>query len=145
MTGAERWRDNWRAVVPAGAVRVPVARSRSRRRAQERVLRQLPAGSDVALCAAAPGATRRCRALASRAGLQISREYLALPSASAPGYLVQDAPAPVDLLVETVLVTPPGSRLSALFDAGFRIVRRLKPHRLIRILAPGRVVVGRRT
>ena len=107
-------------------------------------MRDLDAGTHVALCAAAPGAARRCRALASRAGVDIKREYLALPSAAAPGYLIETAPSTIDLLIETVLVTPPGTRLAPALDAGYRIVRRAKPRRLIEAMAPGRIVVGRR-
>ncbi len=145
MIGAERWRDNWLAVSPDGAVRVHVDRSRAKRRVMQQTARELPPGTPVVLSASAPGAIRRCRAFASGAGIELQREYLALPSASAPGYLVEDAPASIEVLVGSVLATPPGTPFSSAVDAGLGIVRALRPWRLIRAVAPGRVAVGRRS
>ena len=145
MMGAERWRDNWRAVSPPGAVRVTLEGTHASRRAMTGLVRDLPAGSPVVVSASAPGAGRRCRAFAARAGVELERQYLALPSAAAPAYLVEDAPAPVEVLVKTVLAAPPGTRLSTPIGAALSVVRALSPWRLMRVLAPGRLVVGRRT
>lgn len=142
---ADRWRDNWLAVSPDGAVRVELERSRAKRRVAQRTVRDLPAGTPVVLSAAAPGATRRCRAFASIAGVELEREYLALPSAAAPAYLVEDAPGPVVVLMGSVLAAPPGTPFARTVDAGLALVRALRPWRVIRLLAPGRVVVGWRS
>jgi hypothetical protein len=115
---AERWRHNWRSVSGGDALRVELSHSRAERRARLAAIRELASGSRVVITASAPRAAGRCRAFASEAGLELEREYLAFPSAGAPAYLVQDEPAPVRLFVSNVLV---------------------------RLLAPGRVVVGRRT
>jgi hypothetical protein len=144
LIAAERWRDNPLAVGRPGAVRVELARGSATRKAQARLVRDLPSGSPVLLSASAPGARRRCRTFAAKAGVTPEREYLALPSAAAPAYLVEDAPAAVEVLVRTVLVPPPGSALTAPIGAALGIIRALGPWRLMRTLAPGRVIAGRR-
>jgi hypothetical protein len=142
-TSNERWRDNWLAVSPSDGVLVQVGRSRRERRASRRSVAALPAGTPVVLTASAPGAIRRCCSFASDAGVVLEREYLALPSAAAPAYLVEDAPASVAVFLESVLIAPPGVPFVAAFELGLRIVRALKPWRLVRAAAPGRIVVGR--
>jgi hypothetical protein len=144
VSGAERWSGNRLAVGPPGAVHATLARSRPDRRAVERSLAALPGGTPVVLAATAPGATRRCNAVASRAGVEVQREYLAFPTAAEPAYLVEDAPATVRLFVGTVLVAPPGSRWAAPLEACCSALRALGSRRLVRLLAPGRVIVGRR-
>jgi hypothetical protein len=140
----ERWEQNWLAVSPPGAVRVDVPRSLRRRRRQAHVVRTLPAGTPVILAASAPGAITRCRRFGWSAGLLLQDEYLAFPSASAPAYLVEDHPAPLRLFVKTILVAPPRRGFFSPIAAGLAVVRAFHPWRLVRSLAPGRVVVGRR-
>jgi len=145
LFGDKRWRNNWRVVSPDGAVRVDLERSSAKCRGAEQTMRDLPAGTPVVLAATAPGAFRRCRRFASNVGIEPEREYLAFPSASAPAYLVEDAPAPVRVFVETVLVIPPGTAFSTPIGIGLSLLRAVAPWRLIRMIAPGRIVVGRRT
>lgn len=109
------------------------------------MIRDLPADTPVVLAAAAPGALRRCRAFASDAGIEPERQYLAFPSTAAPAYLVEDAPTPVRVFVETVLVVPPRSVFSTPIGIGLNVLRAVASRRLIRMIAPGRIVVGRRT
>ena len=144
MIANDRWRNNWRAVSPARAVRVELPRSAPKRRAMLRTVRDLPAGTPVVLCTSAPGAIGRCRSFASKAGIALEREYLAFPSAAAPAYLVEDAPASIRIFVKTVLVTPPGTRFATPMDAGLSVLRTLNPWRLVRAVAPGLVAVGSR-
>jgi len=144
MIGNERWKDNWRVVSPAGAVRVNVPRSPAKRRASRRVVSDLLAGTPVVLVASAPRAIDRCRTFATEAGIELQREYLAFPTAEAPAYLVEDAPAPVRHFVSSILAAPARGAFSVLIDAGLRLLRGLGPLWLIRALAPGRVAVGRR-
>lgn len=132
---ADRWRDNWRAVGAPGAVRVELGR-RAPRGHLEVALR----GTEVVVSASAPGALRRCRTFARRAGIQVEREYLALPSAAAPCYLVEDASAPVRFFLERVLAPPARPAIAMPVVAALRL---LPPWRLVRRLAPGRVIVGR--
>lgn len=143
MAGAARWRDNWRVLAPQGAVRVELGRSGRVRREAERAVRELPPGAPVVLSIAGPWSARRCRRFATRSGLVIEREFLAVPSVAAPAYLVEDQRGPVELFLASVLVTPPGVPLARTVDAILGLVRALGPVRLIRALAPGRIVVGR--
>ena len=143
MTGSERWRENWLAVSPTGGVLLHVGRSRSERQASRRTVAALSAGTPVVLTASAPGAIGRCRSFASQTGIALEREYLALPSARTPAYLVEDAPASVAVFLESVLVAPPGVPFLAAFEVALRVVRALKPWHLVRAAAPGRVAVGR--
>lgn len=145
MISNQRWRNNWLAVGPAGAVGLDLGRSMRKRHVHEPSLRELPSGTPVVLCASAPGAIRRCRRFAAEAGIELEREYLAFPSARSPAYLVEDAPPTIGVFVQTVLVTPPRTPFSTPIEACLGLLRALSPWRLIRRIAPGRVVVGRRT
>ena len=144
MNVAERWAGNVEAVGVPGAMRADLECSRGERRALARSIRELPAGATVIVSAAAPGAIGRCRSFAAWAGIEVEREYLAFPSARAPAFLVEDAPASVGHFVRTVLVPPPGSGFADLIDGVMSLLRRLRAWSLVRIVAPGRVVVGRR-
>jgi hypothetical protein len=141
----DRWRSNWRVISPAAAVRADVGWSRRGRRAARHALEALPAGTPVVLCASAPLALARSRRFAARAGVELDRAYLAFPSAATPAYLVEDAPAATRVFAADVLVAPPGTRLTTPIEALLAVVRGLGPWRLLRTLAPGRVLVGRRT
>ena len=79
------------------------------------------------------------------ARVEVQREYLAFPSADEPAYLVEDTPAAVLLFLRSALVAPPGSRWATPLEAGFAVLRALGAWRLVRLLAPGRVIVGSRT
>jgi hypothetical protein len=142
--GQDRWRDNWRIISPPGAVPVDLRRPAGGRGALVDTVRALPAGTPVVLFGSAPGATRRCKAFAARAGIELERGYLAFPSARAPGYLVEDAPPSVRTFVRTMLVVPPRTRLSLLMQIGLRVLRNPSRWWMTRWVAPGRVVVGRR-
>jgi hypothetical protein len=136
--------DWWWAVMPPGAIRIDVPRSRlGRRRLPER-LHELALGQPVVLCDPAPGSPRRCRRLAAAAGLEIDREYLLLPSIQAPVYMVQDRPAALSYLWSAILTVPPGGARSALlFDIALRLTRWFAPWKLVGRAAP-RVVLARR-
>jgi hypothetical protein len=141
---SERWRDNWLVVSPAGALCVDLHRSASGRRSLGRTLRDLRPGTVVVLRASGLLARRRCRGLATTAGLELEREYLAFPSAAAPAFLVEDASAPVGVFVRSFLVAPPRTAASLPLEGALAVVRGLRLWPLVRALAPGRVVVGRR-
>src|SRR3954451_8478145 len=145
MVGGTRWESNWRVVSPPGGMRIDLPRARRARRQVERSLRELPAGTPVVLCASAPGASGRCRAVAARAGVELERRYLAFPSSAAPGYMVEERSAPIGFFLRSVLVAPPGTRLSAPIGACLAVLRTVAPWRVVRGLAPGRIAVGRRT
>lgn len=144
MRGETRWGNNWRLLGPAEATKVDVPVSRRARRASERGLRELPLGTEVVLVTRTRGGGRRCRAVAARARIAVERTYLAFPSADAPAYLVEDQPAPVRVFLKTILVAPPGSKRSLPMLAAVRILRSLGTWRVVRALAPGFLLVGRR-
>jgi hypothetical protein len=139
---AERWRQNWRTLGD-GAVRVEV-RAGSGAEAARRI-RQLPPGTPVVLAASGPTATRRCRAMAARTGVELEREFLAIPTATAPGCLVENAAAPVGAFVRSVLVAPQDTRLGPIVDAGLAGLRAINPLHVLRIIVPGRLLLGMRT
>jgi hypothetical protein len=145
MISNEQWQNNWSAVSPAGAVRIELLRSAAKRRVPKQVVRELPTGTPIVLCTSAHGAIRRCRRFADATGIELEREYLAFPSVRSPAYLVEDAPATVGFFLETVLVTPPRIPCATLIEACVGLLRTLSPRRLIRSVAPGRIVVGTRT
>jgi hypothetical protein len=134
---APAWTERWRVVAPPGAVRVDVGR-------RGRFGAPLPAlaGPPLVLCAAGPLAKGRIRRAARRAGVAINRQYLALPSAGSPAFLVEDSSAAIDYFRTRILTPPPGTaRGVAAVDLAIRLVRRA-PRRLLSGLAPGRVAVG---
>ena len=140
---SERWRRNRAVVAPVGAVEVDLPRTHARRAPIADRVASLPAGTPVILCASAPFARRRCRRFALDVGMETTREYLAFPSASSPAYLIDDAPQPIRVFIEHALVAPPGARPSLPADLGVAFLRSFTPTRLLRLLAPGRVAVGR--
>jgi hypothetical protein len=144
VKGDKRWRSNWRAVAPAGATRVELPRSRSARRASEQSLRELSPGTTIVLGAGGPGAGRRCKRAAARAGIALEREYLAFPSAEAPAYLVENARGPISVFVQTVLAVPPRSPLALPLQALFSLIRRARAWGLLGVLTPGHLAVGKR-
>jgi len=145
MIAAQRWRGNLALVRPADALVAEVPGGRRGLRELEAALRALQPGAAVVLEASGPLAARRCRLVAERAGIESCREYAALPSAREPAYLVEDAPASAALFVRSLLAPPPRSRLAPLVSAALWAMRRMRdPSRILRMLAPGRVIVGRR-
>ena len=141
---ADRWRENRLAVSGENAVPAHLGRSRARNRKLERELAELPPGTEVVLCASAPGALRRLRRFASRVAIELDGEYLAFPSASAPAYIVEDQPAPLGTFLRTVLVEPPGTVLTSPIGTVLAVLRTPGGWWVTRRLAPGRLAVGRR-
>jgi hypothetical protein len=141
---AARWQQNRQVVAPPGAFIVDVARRRGGRQALIRDVRALAAGSPVVLSSPAPFARRRCRRFASAAGIDVHREYVALPTPGAPAYLVEDAPVATSHFVRSILVPPPGTIGTAPFRLCLAVVARLaNPGRVASVVAP-RLVVGAR-
>lgn len=105
----------------------------------------LPSGSRVVLTDDRPGGRIRLRRQAARLGLQISREYVVLPSWRRASFVVEDHPTTLAWLWATLATVPPGvCRGSLLAEAAVRGGR----HRLVLVVAgsvaPGRVVIARR-
>lgn len=139
-----RWRENWRILAPAGARRIEVGRSAAARQALLHEIADLPTGTPVVILTRAPGAIRRCRQFAAAARVAVDQEYLTFPSAAAPCHLIEDTPASIALYVDTVLVAPPGELYSRPIELCLSLLRSIPSWRLMRRLAPGRVLVGTR-
>ena len=145
MIAPNRWRGNSHVVAPRDAFEVHLAPFRRNPRDVVRAIAGLAPGSPVVVSTSAPWAATRCRRFARQARIDIHREYVALPTARMPAYLVEDAPASAAAFVQNVLVVPPRAVLSGPIDAALTLIRRLHdPGRALRVLAPGRIVVGAR-
>ena len=104
-------------------------------------MRALPPGSPVLVW----GGARSCHRLARRAGIEVDREFIAIPSVRSPLYLVEDAPEPIDYFCSTLLTLPPGaSILAPLGEAFLAFVRTFRRSPWLGSVIPGRVLVGRR-
>lgn len=140
---AGRWRQNRQVIAPADAFVADLAPLRRTSRARGEVA-ALAAGSPVILCSSPPFARRRCRHFAAAAGIDLHGEYLALPTAGAPAYLVEDAPAATTYFLRSILVPLPGRIWTVPFRLCLSAISRLpNPGRVVRPIAP-RVMVGTR-
>lgn len=114
------------------------------RRPRLATMRRLPAGTAFCLVLDAPGSRRRLRRLARRAGLEVDRELLVLPSTSTPVVVLDDSAAPVAHLWQHVATVPPGvTRGWLLATVALRLLRRM-PWQWTGALVPGRVVIARK-
>jgi hypothetical protein len=127
----------WRVLAPDGAVEL--------RDPDVAALRALPSGTSVVLLADGPGSRHRLRRRAARGGVEVQRELVAVPRTSAPLALVDDEEAAVRHFWTRVVAVPPGSAWSRPVLGAVLLVGRRLPWRATGLLAPGRVVVGRRT
>jgi hypothetical protein len=143
VTGTERWRENWSVLGPPGAVQVDLPRSPAARRALVRDVRSLPAGSAVVLRDGVLASRWRCRRFAARAGVQVERQYVALPSVRSPAFLVEDGRRPLGYFCSAVLSVPPGvALLAAPVGLLSRAAAWLARAGLVGAIAPGRVAIG---
>ena len=144
MRTVERWKQNPYTVAPADAFVAEVAPLRRSSDALIREIGALAAGTPVVLRSSPPFARRRCRRFASAAGIDIHREYLALPTPGAPAYLVEDAPAATAYFVRSILAPPPRAIWAGPFRLCLSVISQLaNPGRIVRVIAP-RLVVGAR-
>jgi hypothetical protein len=141
---SDRWGENWRVVSPPDSIRIRIGRRRRDRRAAADQVRRLAPGTPVVLVTKPPFARIRSRRVAAGGRVDVEREYLALPSADAPAYLVEDRRAAFGVFVEAMPVPPGAGVTSLLRSAALAVVRALRPRRVVAALAAGRVLVGRR-
>jgi hypothetical protein len=115
-----------------------------RSRLRQRV-RNLPPGAPVVLsCGALGSSRRRCRSFAREAGIEILREYVALPSLESPTCYIEDSHAALSYFFTEVLTLPRGgAALSAPLQAMKRLARTFFPATLVGSVAPTRIVLGR--
>jgi hypothetical protein len=116
-----------------------------RGRADRRGIAALTPGSTVVLTDDRPGGRFRLRRKAARLGLQISREYIVLPSWGRPSFVIEDHPTTLTWLWATLAIVPPGvSRGSLLADVAVRAGRHWLVLGVLGSVAPGRVVIASR-
>ncbi len=134
----------WRLLTSPAAVQFDVPGSSRVRRQLQQQLRDLPAGTSVVLCSTAFGSRWRCRRFARDAGLEVLREYVAIPSAGPPTCYVEETPLALRYFFTQVSALPGGgAAISALLAAAKKAARFVFPSALIGALAPTRIVVGR--
>ena len=106
---------------------------------------ELPSGSRVVLVDDRPGGRIRLRRKAARLGLQVSSEYVVLPSWRRPAFVVEDHTTTLAWLMTTLATVPPGVSRGSLFaEAAVRAGRHRLVLALVGVLVPGRVVIARR-
>lgn len=136
----------WRLMLPDVQTMLLARPGPTAARAICRRLAALPPGTAVVLVDDLPGSRRRTRRLAARAGVTVEREYAVLPRLASAVLVVEDTPATVSWATRTLLAVPPGTtRLAGPLDLAVRVLRRWAPPWLLGALAPGRVLLGRRT
>jgi hypothetical protein len=138
-------RELWQHVTAPGSVRFDVPASTAARRRLRHKVRNLPPGAPVVLwCAALGSSRRRCRRFAREAGIEILREYVAIPSLDSPTCYVEDSRAALSYFFTELLTLPKGSAaLSAPLQAMKGMARTFFPTALVGSVAPIRLVVGR--
>lgn len=133
----------WQLLAP-GAVCYDVPASAAARRGLAERLRSLPGGTTIILRSVAVGSRRYCRGLARDAGVELLREYVAVPSINPPACYVEDSPATLRYFLTHVLALPRGgAAVSAAIGAAKAISGSLLRLRLIGSLAPNRLAIGR--
>lgn len=107
-------------------------------------VRRLARGERVVLVSDRPLGRRRLRRVARRSGLEVERELLVLPGTRRALVTVDEHPAAVRMLWESVAAVPPGVTWAAApLGAAVRLARRMPWHWTGSVLG-GHVLVGRR-
>ena len=141
---ASRPDDLWRLVTAPGTVRFDVPRSSAARHRLAQQVRALPAGSGVVLTAAAVGARRRCRGFAREAGIELLREYVAIPTLEPPTCYVEDSASVLRYFLTRLVTLPRGGAVrTAALAAIQNLTRYFFPAGLLGWAAPARIALGR--
>jgi hypothetical protein len=107
-------------------------------------VRALPTGTAVALVSDRPLSRRRLRRVAARAGVDVCRELVVVPSTTRAIASFDDTGSAVHHFWESVAAVPPGlTRSAGPATVALRLARAM-PWAWTGALAPGRVVVGTR-
>ncbi len=134
----------WRLLTSSTALHLELPVSPEVGSRLQRQIRSLAPGASVVLSCAAIGSRWLCRRFARDAGIEILREYVAIPSAAPPTTYVQETASVLRYFFTEVSVLPGGgAAISALLAAAKKTARFVFPAALIGALAPARIVVGR--
>jgi hypothetical protein len=136
-------REQWRVLMPPGAVSLDMPFSPIARRRVLKQARALPPNTVVALRDSNPGSRRRCRRFARRAGMRVTREYLAIPFIHSPTYYIQDSSEAIHYFCADLFAVSRGNPVIAL-GARFliRVAQALSLWRLVGAVVPPRITVG---
>src|ERR1700694_4472973 len=83
----------WQLVTVPGTQRFDVPASAEARRRLAIDVQTLPGGAPILLTCKGLGARGRCRRFAKEAGIELLREYVAIPSLDRPTCYVEDSPS----------------------------------------------------
>ncbi|HMJ40078.1 MAG TPA: phosphotransferase [Verrucomicrobiae bacterium] len=133
----------WQLVTAPGTLRFEVPASSAARRRLALQLTTLPPGANVILSCAALGSRGRSRRLAREAGIELLREYVAIPSIDPPTCYVEDTSALRYLFTQLLTLPRGGGALSASLEAIKRVAHSFFPADLVGSLAPIRITLGR--
>jgi aminoglycoside phosphotransferase len=134
----------WRLLAEPGTRQIDLTGSTAERRRLRQQIRTLPPGTGLVLCCSAVGSRQRFRRFAKDAGIEMLREYVAIPSALAPTCYVEDTPQALRYFFSELLALPRGGAIkSALLGAAKTAARLPVPWSALGAVAPVRVAVGR--
>jgi hypothetical protein len=134
----------WQLVTVPGTRRFDVPPSAEARRRLVRQVRTLPGGAPIILSTKALGSRRRCRRFARQAGIELVREYVAIPSLDRPTCYVEDSPSALRYFFTELLTLPRGGAARSAAVAAIKgIARSFFPAALVGSAAPIRIALGR--
>ena len=137
-------RSPWQLLTPSSAIQIELPASSAARHELRRQVLELSPGTDVVVCCTALTSNWRTRRFAREAGIDIVREYVAIPSMAPPTCYVENTPLTLRHFFTEVSVLPGGGpTISALLAAAKQAARFMFPASLIGALAPTRLVIGR--
>src|ERR1700730_14891432 len=96
----------WRRLAEPGTRQVDLTGSAAERRKLRQQIRTLPAATAMRLCGPGPLGRQRFRSFAKDAGIEMLREYVAIPSALAPTCYVEDTPEALRYFFSELLALP---------------------------------------
>lgn len=135
----------WQLVTADGTLRFDLPASPAARRRLGTKVRALPAGAAIFLTCAGLGSRRRLRRFARDEGIELMREYVAIPSVDPPSCYVEDSPSALRYFLTQLVALPRGGAvMSAALAAITRIARFYFPTPLVGWVAPVRIALGRK-
>jgi hypothetical protein len=142
---AAQIREKWREIGPLHARWFAVPTGAQGRADLTAELRSLDHGAAVVLCDSQFGSRSRCRAVARRGGVALTREFVALPNLRNAVILVQDAPDTAHYVADCFLAPPPVATAMGRAQGHLTsLLRAVARSRTRPVMLPGRVVFGRR-
>ena len=135
----------WQLVTADGTRRFDLPASAAALRQLGSTVRAVPAGSAIFLTCAGLGSRGRLRRFARNEGVELMREFVAIPSVDPPTCYVEDSHSALRYFITQLLALPRGGAvMSAALAAITRIARCYFPASLVGRVAPVRVALGRK-